>query len=74
MRHRGFGKARKKSNMKNRNNPEIYSNGKKFKDILKKEDKHNRLHGKRKQAPVDIMLLLCYNTYVNLNKGDKTND
>ena len=68
MRHRGFGKARKKSNMKNRNNPErskyyrdmwerrqdpeIYSNGKKFKELLKKEDKHNRLHGKRKQAPL----------------------
>ena len=64
MRHRGIGKAPKKSNMKNRNNPErskyyrdmwerrqdpeIYSNGKKFKELLKTEDKHNRLHGKRK--------------------------
>ena len=64
MRHRGFGKARKKSNMKNRNNPErskrlhdaiarrqdpeLYSNGKKFKELLKKEAKHDRLHGKRK--------------------------
>ena len=53
MRYRGFGKAPKQSNMKNRNNPErskyyrdmwarrqdpeIYSNGKKFKELLKKE-------------------------------------
>ena len=64
MRYHGFGKAPKQSNMKNRNNPErskyyhdmwarrqdpeIYSNGKKFKELLKKEDKHRRLHGKRK--------------------------
>ena len=64
MRYRGFGKAPKQSNMKNRNNParsksrrdfiarrrdrELYSNGKKFKELLKKETKHNRLHGKRK--------------------------
>ena len=64
MRYRGFGKAPEQSNMKNRNkparskyyrdmwarrqDPEIYSNGKKFKELLKKEDKHNRLHGKRK--------------------------
>lgn len=64
MRYRGFGKAPKQSNMKNRNNlsrskslrdayarrqdPEIYSNGKKFKELLKKEAKHYRLHGKRK--------------------------
>ena len=64
MRYRGFGKAPKQSNMKNRNNlarsksfrdawarrqdPELYSNGKKFKALLKKEAKHSRLHGKRK--------------------------
>ena len=64
MRYRGFGKAPKQSNMKNRNNPkrskrlhdaiarrqdhELYSNGKKFKELLKKEAKHDRLHGKRK--------------------------
>ena len=64
MRYRGFGNAPKQSNMKNRNNlerskrlrdaiarrkdPELYSNGKKFKELLKKEAKHNRLHGKRK--------------------------
>lgn len=64
MRYRGFGKAPKKSNRMNRNNPErskfyrdararrqdpeLYSNGKKFKELLKKEAKHNRLHGKRK--------------------------
>ena len=63
MRYRGFGKAPKQSNMKNMNNPErskyyrdmlarrqnheLYSNGKKFKELLKKEAKHNRLHGKR---------------------------
>jgi len=64
MRYRGFGKAPKQSNMKNRNNlarsksyhdalarrqdPELYSNSKKFKELIKKEAKHNRLHGKRK--------------------------
>ena len=64
MRYRGFGKAPKQSNMKNRNNlerskrlrdtiarrqdPELYSNGKKFKELLKNEVKHDRLHGKRK--------------------------
>ena len=64
MRYRGFGKAPKQSNMKNRNNlarsktfrdawarrqdPELYNNGKKFKALIKKEAKHNRLHGKRK--------------------------
>lgn len=64
MRYRGFGKAPKQSNMKNRNNlarsksfrdacarrqdPELYSNGKKFNALLKKEAKHDRLHGKRK--------------------------
>ena len=64
MRYRGFGKAPKQSNMKNRNNlerskrlrdaiarrqdNELYSNGKKFKELLKKEAKHDRLHGKRK--------------------------
>ena len=64
MRYRGFGKAPKQSNMKNRNNltrsksfrdacarrqdPELYSNGKKFKELIKKEAKHNRLHRKRK--------------------------
>ena len=64
MRYRGPGKAPKQSNMKNRNNlersksyrdaitrrqdPELYSNGKTFKEFLKKEAKHNRLHGKRK--------------------------
>ena len=64
MRYRGFGKAPKQCNMKNRNNlarsksfrdacarrqdPKLYSNGKKFKELLKKEAKHDRLHGKRK--------------------------
>ena len=64
MRYRGFGKAPKQSNMKNRNNPErsksrrvawakrqdpeLYSNDKKLRELLKKEAKHNRLHGKRK--------------------------
>ena len=64
MRYRGFGKAPKQCNMKNRNNLErskrlrdaiarrqdngLYSNGKKFKELLKKVAKHNRLHGKRK--------------------------
>ena len=64
MRYRGFGKAPKQCNMKNKNNlkrskrlrdliarrqdPELYSNGKKFKELLKKEAKHDRLHGKRK--------------------------
>ena len=64
MRYRGFGKAPKQCNMKNRNNlarskrlrdaiarrqdPELYSNGKKFKEFRKKEVKHDRLHGKRK--------------------------
>lgn len=64
MRYRGFGKAPKQSNMKNRNNParsksrrdawkrrqdpELYTNDKKFKELLKKEAKHNRLRGKRK--------------------------
>ena len=63
MRYRGFGKAPKKSNRMNRNNlersksyrdaiarrqdPEIYANDKKFKALLKKEAKHNRLHGKK---------------------------
>lgn len=52
----------KRSNMQNRDNlarnkafrdawvrrqdPEIYSNGKKFKALLKKVDKHRRMHGK----------------------------
>ena len=62
MRYRGFGKAPKQCNMKNRKNwfrskslreamerrqdPELYENDKKFKAMLKKERKHNRLHGK----------------------------
>ena len=63
MRYRGFGKAPKQSNMKNRNNlarsksvrdacarrqdPELYSNGKKLKALLKKEAKHNRKKKKK---------------------------
>ena len=64
MRYRGFGKAPKKSNRMNRNNlersksyrdawerrkdPELYNNGKKLKALLKKEAKHDRLHGKKR--------------------------
>ena len=63
MRYRGFGKAPKQCNMKNRNNPkrskslreawerrqdpELYQNGKKFKALLKKEAKHDRLRKRR---------------------------